>query len=153
MIGVQIDGSERLINDLKMYGIKAEKAVDIAVRDTANAVKKDATKRLKGEEGSRRHYITGTLAKSIYNKVVQSMERIVGTGLEYAKYIEFGTRPHIIQPKTKPYLKFKVNGQWVTTKLVNHPGFKGESFLNWAAVNQRQKHRDRIIVELNKINR
>jgi hypothetical protein len=74
----------------------------------------------------------------------------------YAIYLENGTAPHIIRPKTgafgplqegqsrkrgaKPHLLvFKVNGQWVSKKEVHHPGTAPHPFMGVAyiAVEQR----------------
>lgn len=46
----------------------------------------------------------------------------------YGVYVDQGTRPHVIVPRVKKYLAFQVNGQWVRTKRVNHPGTKPNPF-------------------------
>lgn len=43
----------------------------------------------------------------------------------YAGYVEDGTKPHIIRPKTKKALRF--NNTFA--KKVNHPGFTGRKFI------------------------
>jgi hypothetical protein len=50
-------------------------------------------------------------------------------GVKYGKYLEEGTPPHVIKPKKKPFLQFRVNGQFVRTKKVNHPGTKPRPLL------------------------
>jgi len=47
----------------------------------------------------------------------------------YGEYVEFGTRPHLILPKTKKALKFEVNGQEVFSKKVLHPGTQAQPFV------------------------
>ena len=43
---------------------------------------------------------------------------------EYSADLEYGTKPHVIEPKTAKVLHFKSDGQDVFTKRVNHPGTK-----------------------------
>lgn len=42
------------------------------------------------------------------------------------EYLEWGTRAHVIRPKSGKFLKFfsKTSGKWVWTKRVDHPGTK-----------------------------
>jgi hypothetical protein len=40
-----------------------------------------------------------------------------------------GTRPHLIRPRHKRYLRFEVAGDVVFTKLVRHPGTRPNNFL------------------------
>lgn len=48
----------------------------------------------------------------------------------YAGYVEFGTKPHEIRPKSEGgVLVFKINGTTVFTKLVHHPGTKAQPFV------------------------
>lgn len=56
----------------------------------------------------------------------------VGSDVEYADMVHGGTRPHIIRPKTKQVLRFKVGGRYVYARLVHHPGTKGQPFLDRA---------------------
>lgn len=44
-------------------------------------------------------------------------------------YNDQGTRPHLITPKRRTFLKFDVGGSTVFTKKVNHPGTKAQ-YLN-----------------------
>jgi len=48
----------------------------------------------------------------------------------YARFVDEGTRAHIILPRNAPRLRFfwaKI-GQWVSAKKVNHPGTTGRFF-------------------------
>lgn len=56
----------------------------------------------------------------------------MGSDLEYAAAVNDGARPHIIRPRTKQVLRFRVDGQVVFAKVVNHPGNKGSHFLDRA---------------------
>jgi hypothetical protein len=44
-------------------------------------------------------------------------------------YNDQGTRPHLITPKSRTFLKFEAGGGTVFTKRVNHPGTKAQ-YLN-----------------------
>lgn len=59
-------------------------------------------------------------------------ELAIGTNVEYAPAIEFGSRPHVIEVKNRKSLS---NGETFFGKKVNHPGWAGDSFLYWAMKN------------------
>lgn len=56
----------------------------------------------------------------------------VGSDVEYADMVHGGTRPHIIRPRTKQVLRFKVGGRTVFARVVHHPGTKARPFLDRA---------------------
>jgi HK97 gp10 family phage protein len=72
---------------------------------------------------------SGKLRDSIGVRIEGTTIR-VGPDVPYATYVEFGTRPHEIKPK-KPggVLAFKVNGQQVYARVVNHPGTPAQPFV------------------------
>lgn len=49
---------------------------------------------------------------------------------DYAAYVNDGTRPHIIRPKTKQALRFVIGGRVVFAKVVHHPGTRARPFLD-----------------------
>lgn len=54
----------------------------------------------------------------------------IKTTAPYARFVDMGTRPHVIRAKGGGMLRFywpKV-GAWVQFKQVQHPGFKGAGF-------------------------
>jgi hypothetical protein len=142
---IEIEGVDQLVAGFGRYRKEAAMAVVKAIDKTAKAVETDAKMRLKGMMGSAKHWITGTLAKSIYNRETSKGDRIVGTPLEYAPYIEFGAGDYVDIPEGLE----AVAAQYKGTKKVK--GFKGDSYLNWALVNQSKKMIERIKDELNKI--
>lgn len=95
---------------------------------------------------------TGLLRKSLAQRnsrgnvsyVSASGEIKVGTNLPYAKYMQEGTRPHVIKPKNKKRLSFiTVNGR-VTAKSVNHPGTPPRPFIliqpeDWVEIKRLMK--------------
>lgn len=56
----------------------------------------------------------------------------VGSDVEYAAAVNDGTRPHVIRPKTKQALRFRIGGRTVFAKVVNHPGTRARPFLDRA---------------------
>lgn len=59
--------------------------------------------------------------------------------VDYAFYVEFGTPPHIIKPKDKQSLKFKVGGKEVFAKIVRHPGTRPNPFIRNTIQNKMGK--------------
>jgi HK97 gp10 family phage protein len=48
----------------------------------------------------------------------------------YAGYVEFGTKPHEIRPKTRGgVLVFYINGKKIVTRKVNHPGTQPQPYV------------------------
>jgi len=132
------------------YKVQSDKALDKAIDRTAFAVQKDAQSRLQGMFGSKRHIVFARLMRDIYLRTFGKFEKRVGSNVEYAPYIEFGTGDLVFtnfnfSPEAKvAAAEFKGRG-------IRKINIHGDSFLNWAAVNQTPKHRERIIEELNKI--
>ena len=58
----------------------------------------------------------------------------VSTNVQYAEYVHDGTRPHVIRPRRKQALKFRVGGMTVFAKVVNHPGTRARPFFERALV-------------------
>lgn len=56
----------------------------------------------------------------------------VGSDLEYAGFVNDGTAPHDIRPRSKQVLKFTVGGRTVFAKVVHHPGTRANPFLDRA---------------------
>ena len=56
----------------------------------------------------------------------------IGSDVEYADMVHGGTRPHIIRPRTKQVLRFRIGGRTVFARVVHHPGTKARPFLDRA---------------------
>lgn len=83
---------------------------------------------IKAEMESKAPVDTGRLRQSIVVKVFQDRVEI-GPHTEYAAYVEFGTKPHVIEAKPGKTLVFVMHGQKVFAKKVNHPGTKAQPYV------------------------
>ncbi len=75
---------------------------------------------------------TGKLAGSIVKEVGEG-EAWIHALAPYAVYVEMGTRPHEIRPARSSVLAFEIEGQFVFTPVVRHPGTKPNPFMQRAA--------------------
>jgi len=75
-----------------------------------------------------KHTLTGTLKRSIGLKMLSWRSFKLYANAEYAPYLEFGTRPHVIKPVRRKALRFIVNRKVVFAKRVKHPGTKPSPF-------------------------
>lgn len=158
------------LSALDRFGRKAERVVKSVVNKTALAVETDAKNKLKSDG----HIITNRLRASIHAETKPNqnfvystksggtfdgslktdfgdLEAIAGTNVDYAGAIEFGSAPHVIKPKNRKVLSFLIGKERVFSKQVNHPGFKGDSFMRHASEKQKQPFVKRMIEGLNKL--
>jgi len=162
MIGLEIIGTEELLKGFDKYREEAEKAINKAVSDTSFNIETDAKNRLLNSiEGHsypkmnvKTHQQTGHggagLLGSIYNRVVQSMEKVVGTNKSYAPYIEFGTGDLVFTNSEFDEDARETASQY-KGKGIRKVNIRGTSYLNYAAVHNRKKLVERIKENLNKI--
>lgn len=74
---------------------------------------------------------TGRLRQSVTIRFgVESID--VGPTVEYAPFVEYGTKPHIIFPRFRRALRFTAGGETIFAKRVFHPGFPGRFFVRSA---------------------
>lgn len=85
--------------------------------------------------GNDEGYDGGNLKKDIqvFDDKIDSFSISVGNTnlVPYAKFVYFGTRPHIIKPKKMKALANKKSGQ-IFGKSVNHPGTKANPYIEKA---------------------
>lgn len=141
MIQITVDNLPELLKDFKGFENEARKAVKKGVDRTALAVESDAKRRLHGELGSSKHWITGRLAASVHAKLQK------GQSFQYTAPVtrESFNGTLVIEPD--PNEAFAGTNVEYAGKIE----FLYDSFLGWAAVNQAKKFKDRITEELNKI--
>jgi len=83
---------------------------------------------LKAEMEARVPVRTGRLRQSIQVRL-SGQEITVGPDTPYAGYVEFGTKPHVIEAKNGKSLAFTMGGRTVLVKKVNHPGTRAQPYV------------------------
>lgn len=92
---------------------------------------------------------TGRLRSGIVARFVRGSESSVTWQIlsraPYSKFVEQGTRPHVILPRNAKALRFVINGQVIFAKKVNHPGsrpypFMGPALMKAERVLYRELH-------------
>jgi len=80
---------------------------------------------------------TGHLAESVHHEIADGGRTArIGTNVDYALSVEFGSRPHII--RGNPWLAFSGrDGETVVRREVHHPGTPEQPFLRPALFRQR----------------
>jgi len=89
---------------------------------------KDAGKLILQTEKQEVPIKTGTLRRSIvmdYRPIAVSIYPTVNYSLD----VNFGTKAHIIRPRTKKVLRFRSGNNWVFASRVYHPGTKANPFV------------------------
>lgn len=103
--------------------------VQPVVRDLAQVVYDET------QAGADKHTVTRALFQSVFNRSIPH-GRSVGhdTGrAPHAEFVLFGTPPHKIRPKNRKILRWGGPGGYIFARVVNHPGYKGDHYLNDAA--------------------
>lgn len=78
-----------------------------------------------------RRMAPGRMGRKINAVVVKGHVRLESSH-PATMYVINGTRPHIIRPRYRKALKFKIGGRTVFAKVVHHPGTKKNDFLTKA---------------------
>lgn len=95
---------------------------------TTERVLVDTAHYIKAEMEARVPVRTGRLRQSIHIWVTGGQVKI-GPDTEYAAFVEFGTKPHVIEAKNKKALAFSMGGNKVIVKRVNHPGTRAQPYV------------------------
>lgn len=146
------DAPKDIRRDFRNLGDAIEDRESEAIEDTAEAIE-DLAAALAPVD-------TGRLQSSIDSAVElagTTYKAFVGSNVEYAPYVEFGTRPHKIGgglrfkwPDAPPseVAYFQSIGSWpyVMYDEVQHPGTEGQFFLTSAVETHRSTFRANIIM-------
>lgn len=120
-----VKGLKRLISVLEKLPKKLDNDVAAIIEANAQEMELDAKRNAPLVTGKLRQSIKAIKVDKLTYKIAANT-----TGLApYAQFIEYGTVPHKIRPKNAKALKFKVGGETVFAKEVNHPGTKAKPFL------------------------
>jgi HK97 gp10 family phage protein len=103
------------------------KAPQEMVKDIQEAVR-DAGTVIYAQEVKEAPSATSNLRGSIQMDLHPMSAEIYPTA-KYAPYVNFGTKPHVIEPKNGKVLAFKSGGKLIFARKVNHPGTKANPFM------------------------
>ena len=81
---------------------------------------------------------TGALRKSIVGRVVRRDAHGTSGTIEatapHAGYVEAGTEPHVIRPRSARALRWEEGGEAHFARVVRHPGTRARPFMGPAAI-------------------
>jgi len=126
-IKIEVENIKKLQEQLGKYAGQSEAKARKAVIKTAYDIHREAVKHCPVSPHG------GRLRSSIAVEVGKGASAVIGTNVKYAKYVEFGTKPHIIRVKNAKVL---TDGKTFFGKEVHHPGTKPEPFLRPAFITQ-----------------
>lgn len=114
--------------DISKYGDRVIDNLIKAQRDTAKDLLKDIKTSAPVNTGAYRDsiqmsdttYDGNTIRTSVYTDATVSDS--LGREYNLGELIEYGTRPHLIEPATKQVLKFTIDGKIIYASHVFHPG-------------------------------
>jgi hypothetical protein len=101
------------------------------------------------------HTKTGALARSLFLKPEGDKAWVIGHDQQHAPhavFVHWGTRPHVIKPKSKKVLRWAGGSGggtgFIFARFVNHPGYRGDAWLVKAA-DDAVKQFDAIVNRVN----
>lgn len=113
--------STKISFDLPDFSLVLKNATAQTLQEAGFKVEDEAKKTAPVDSG----YYRNNIGFDGKNKVIANAS--------YSADIEYGTKPHVIQPKNANALHFQSDGQDVFTKKVNHPGTKPNPVMRNAA--------------------
>ena len=122
---IKIDASDfnRLSVEVANLSGKSEDKIKDVLKNSAFKIESKAKKNINSNKSVK----TGHLIRSISTDVKGLEATIHTSNLKYAPMVEFGTKAHIIRPKSKKALYWK--GASRPVKQVSHPGSKAKPYL------------------------
>jgi hypothetical protein len=125
-ISVTIKGLDYVVVELGKFGPELARRVVLDMSQIAFT---------KMQEGASLHSKKGNLLASVFNRAIPNGREVGHDGQRapHAEFVLFGTRPHIIRPKDKKALRWVSGNGFVFARVVNHPGYLGDNYLETAA--------------------
>lgn len=127
-ITVQIKGGDTIKRDLRALTPEVSRLAILRLAQVAYDSAQDGA-------GKHARSVPSPLFRSLYNRAVPG-GREVGHDLSaapHAVFVHWGTRPHIIRPKTRKALRWARGGAFHFARAVNHPGYRGDAWMLRAA--------------------
>lgn len=106
---------------LHRLGQSPRLAVDRTAEDIEDAIEAEAA----------RHNRSGALVRSIFKRR-EAGGWFIGHDpniAPHARFVHWGTRPHLIVPKRKKALRWPSGGRFFFARKVNHPGNRSDAWL------------------------
>ena len=143
MIRIEVEGMEEMMDALRKLGSTGEKYLQKGLNEVGAEAMSEMrvnspaiTTRLRSSihyesPNTNIYSYTDNQGKGYNGKFQKKASRLsvlVGSNVEYADAVNYGTAPHVITPKNAKALRFKVGGQFIFATKVNHPGTKGLGF-------------------------
>lgn len=131
-VTVELKGADRLVTKFENMSRQMTKEVKESVKKNTYKMESRAKKNAA--------YKTGHLKRSIHSDFYNGgLSGEVSTNVEYAWFVEHGTRPHKITATNAKALKFNIGGDTVFAKSVMHPGTRPQPFLVPAFIETRDE--------------
>ncbi|MGK9183795.1 HK97-gp10 family putative phage morphogenesis protein [Priestia filamentosa] len=118
-IHIKVKGDKELIRKLGQMSRKANIETKVLVHKHTYAMERYAKQHVAVDKGHLRRDIRSRFAEDGFTGFTFTM-------LDYARYVEFGTRPHMIRAKKAKVL---TDGKRFFGKEVHHPGTRPQPFL------------------------
>jgi len=112
----------RLGHDFRAFS-QAFQRLSRDIRGAAELIVRKAAERAEGLLRERAPRRTGRMAEDVGSTIYGRMA-IVGFRTHYARFLEFGTRPHEIRPRRARALRFSMGGRIIFARRVLHPGIR-----------------------------
>lgn len=124
MIAIDSSGLRKALAELgEALRDAAFSSAEIAAREAHRSAK--TSRRFVDRTGALRASISMGMARSF----AQGPATFVDASARHAKFVEHGTRAHMIRAKRSRTLRFVVNGSTVFARKVMHPGTKPAPFM------------------------
>ena len=137
-MGITIKGGDKFKSTLQKIAEEHPQVMDAALDDTADAMSLEAQRIVPVD--------TGRLRGSI-NVKREYLSKVIGTNVEYATDVEYGSGPHEIVAKNKKVLANKKKGI-IFGRRVKHPGSQPRPYLRPAFENNKKRVSEFFIANL-----
>ena len=134
MIKMELEGFDEVQKMFEKLGTTGDKYFQDALTQTADigasAMKLSCPVKTSRLRSSIHHETPNTKGSSDYKfrLVLTGLSAAFGTNVTYAEDVNYGTKPHIIEPVNAKALRFVINNNIVFAKRVRHPGTRGAGF-------------------------
>ena len=141
MIKVNVGDLNKFSIDIENLSSEIEEDVKKVIKNSAFKIETNAKTNLTKNKS----VATGHLRRGITTDI-RGLEAIIHTSnIKYAPMVEYGTKAHIIRPKSKKALYWK--GAKHPVKQVNHPGSRAKPYL----IPAFDKEKDQFLEKLKEV--